>query len=277
MNLDLSSLLSTIKVWAATYTARALVAILVLVIGIFLSKKVARLVKKAMERKDIDPTLIGFAHGLVLYSLVILVAIAAASQLGINTTSFLTIVGAAGLAIGLALKDTLSNFAAAIMLLLFLPFRVGDFISAAGVAGTVQGITLFNTVLHTPDNQKIMVPNSKIVGDTITNITANPIRRVDLEVGISYEDDIDGAKATLEKILAEDPSVLKEPAPTVALAELADSSVNLVVRPWVKTEDYWPTRFRLTETIKKTLDQEGISIPYPQQDVHLFVEKESQE
>ena len=276
MNVDLSALVSTIKVWAATYTARGLVALVILVIGIFLSKKVARLVKGAMEKKDLDPTLTGFAHGLILYSLGILVAIAAASQLGINTTSFLTIVGAAGLAIGLALKDTLSNFAAAIMLLLFRPFRVGDFISAAGVTGTVQGITLFNTILHTPDNQKILVPNSKIMGDTITNITANPIRREDLVVGISYEDDIDKAKTILERILAEDPSVLKDPPPTIALAELADSSVNLVVRPWVKTEDYWPTRFRLTETIKKTLDQEGISIPYPQQDVHLFVEKKGE-
>ena len=270
MNTDVSALLSTLKVWGTTYTARGVVAVLILIAGIFLSKKVARLVKKAMERKEVDLTLIGFVHGLLLYSLIILVAIAAASQLGINTTSFLTIVGAAGLAIGLALKDTLSNFAAAVMLLLFRPFRAGDAISAAGVTGSVQAITLFNTILHTPDNQKILVPNTKIMGDTITNITANPIRRVDLVVGISYEDDIDQAKATLEKILAEDSQILQEPSPTVALTELANSSVNFAVRPWVKTQDYWSVRCRLIEKIKKVFDQEGISIPYPQQNIHLF-------
>jgi len=183
------------------------------------------------------------------------------------------VLGALGLAVGLALKDSLSNIAAGIMIILFRPFRIGDAVTIAGVTGSVQQIGLFNTVLHTPDNQKIIVPNSKILGDIITNITANETRRIDLVVGISYEDDIDKAKAILWELAAKDQRILKDPAPTIAVAELADSSVNLVFRPWVKTSDYWAVRFDLTEQIKKTFDAEGVSIPYPQQDVHLFVEK----
>ncbi|HDM77631.1 MAG TPA: mechanosensitive ion channel, partial [Deltaproteobacteria bacterium] len=210
---------------------------------------------------------------IIYYTLLIVVVIAAAGQLGINTTSFLTIVGAAGLAIGLALKDSLSNFASGVMLILFRPFRVGDVVNAAGVTGKVETISMFTTIMNTPDNQKIIVPNSAITSSTITNITANETRRVDLVIGIGYEDNIGKAKEILNRLIEEDDRILSDPAPTIAVSELADSSVNFVVRPWVKTEDYWIVYFDLTEKIKNTFDAEGINIPYPQTDVHLYPEK----
>ncbi len=270
--MEVKDLVVTTKIYLVSKLPQVIGALVILVVGLWLSKRIANFFGRVMERRGVDITLVNFLKGLLYYLFVLVVLIAAAGQLGFNTTSFLTILGAIGLAVGLALKDSLSNFAAGVMLILFRPFRVGDVVSAAGVTGGVQAINLFNTILHTPDNQKVIVPNSKIMGDVITNITANETRRIDLVVGISYEDDLEKAKAILWQILAQDPRILKEPAPTVAVAELADSSVNFVVRPWVKTSDYWAVRFDLTEKIKKTFDQEGISIPYPQQDVHLFVE-----
>ncbi len=266
-------MLITTKIYLLSKLPQVIGALVILVVGVWLSKRIANFFGRVMERRGVDITLVNFLKGLLYYLFVLVVLIAAAGQLGFNTTSFLTILGAIGLAIGLALKDSLSNFAAGVMLILFRPFRVGDAINAAGVTGSVQEINLFNTILHTPDNQKVIVPNGKIIGDIITNITANDTRRIDLVVGISYEDDLDKAKAILWQILAEDPRILKEPSPTIAVAELADSSVNLVVRPWVKTGDYWVVRFDLTEKIKKIFDEQGLNIPYPQQDVHLFVEK----
>jgi len=202
------------------------------------------------------------------------VVVAAVGRLGVNTTSFLTIIGAAGLAIGLALKDSLSNFAAGVMLVLFRPFTIGDVVSTAGITAKVEKITIFNTLFCTPDNQLVIVPNNKIISDIVTNINAKDTRRIDLVVGISYTDDMVKTKDILERLAQDDSRVLTDPAPTVAVAELADSSVNLVFRPWVKTADYWAVRFDLTEKIKNALDEAGISIPFPQQDVHLFVEKE---
>ncbi|MBU3952625.1 MAG: mechanosensitive ion channel, partial [Proteobacteria bacterium] len=201
------------------------------------------------------------------------VLIAAAGQLGINTASFIAIVGAAGLAIGLALKDSLSNFSSGVMLILFRPFRVGDYVTAGGVSGKVMRIDLFNTTLNTPDNQRVIVPNANITNGVITNVTANDTRRVDLTIGIGYGDDIALAKRVLDRIVKADDRVLETPAPTIAVSALADSSVNFVVRPWVKTDDYWNVYFDLTEKIKLTFDKEGIRIPFPQQDVHLFLEK----
>jgi small conductance mechanosensitive channel len=271
--MDLQAMLATAQAWVMTYAVKLVVALLVLFIGKWIARKITDGVVAVMDRRQMDPTLINFIEGLLYYVLLAAVVIAAAGQLGIETTSFLAILGAAGLAVGLALKDSLSNFASGVMLVLFRPFRVGDAVNAGGVTGKVQAITIFNTILHTPDNQRIIVPNSKITSDVITNITANDTRRVDLVMGIGYEDDIDKAKAILEKIVTEHPKVLKSPAPTIAVSELADSSVNFVVRPWTKTEDYWDVYFDLTESIKKAFDAEGISIPYPQQDVHLFMEK----
>jgi len=200
--------------------------------------------------------------------------VAAVGRLGVNTTSFLTIIGAAGLAVGLALKDSLSNFAAGVMLVLFRPFTIGDVVSTAGITAKVEKITIFNTLFCTPDNQLVIVPNNKIISDIITNINAKDTRRIDLVVGISYTDDMIQTKNILEGLAKADTRILTDPATTIAVAELADSSVNLVFRPWVKTDDYWAVRFDLTENIKNALDEAGISIPFPQQDVHLFVEKE---
>lgn len=262
--------------WIGTYSLKLIAAILILIIGNWLSRKIVKLLSKVLEKSNVDITLIGFLSNITYYALIVMVVIAAAGQLGINTTSFLTIVGAAGLAIGLALKDSLSNFAAGVMLILFRPFRVGDIVSAGGVTGKVGRVNIFSTILNTADNQRVIVPNNNITSNVITNITANPTRRVDLVIGIGYGDNILEAKKTLEKIIANDSRILKDPAPKVAVSELADSSVNFVVRPWVNTEEYWDVYFDLTETIKTTFDQEGISIPFPQRDVHLFHQNSSE-
>jgi small conductance mechanosensitive channel len=258
--------------WISTYSLKVVAAILILIVGKWLSQKVANVIAKLLEKNKVDVTLVGFLSNIIYYVLLIMVLIAAAGQLGINTTSFLTIVGAAGLAVGLALKDSLANFAAGVMLILFRPFKVNDVVNAGGVVGKVQSINIFNTIMTTPDNQKVIVPNNNITSGVITNITANDTRRVDLVVGISYSDNIKTAKDVLAEIVGNDSRVLKDPAPTIAVSELGDSSVNLVVRPWVKTGDYWDVFFSLTETIKTTFDEKGISIPFPQTDVHLFNE-----
>ena len=190
--------------------------------------------------------------------------------MGIKTTSFLAILGAAGLAVGLALKDSLSNFASGVMLILFHPFKVGDAVTAAGISGTVVRIDIFNSVIHTWDNQKVIIPNSMITSDIITNINANPTRRIDLTIGIGYDDDVGEAKAVLEQLVQAEQRILADPAPTVALAEFGDSSINLVARPWVRTEEYWSVRFDLMEKIKRAFDERNITIPYPQRDVHLY-------
>ncbi len=263
----------TLLYWLSTYSLKLVAAILVLVIGRWLARKITNVIRKLLVKQQIDITLVNFLENIIYYTLLIVVVIAAAGQLGINTASFLTIVGAAGLAIGLALRDSLSNFASGVMLILFRPFRVGDVVNAAGVTGKVETISMFTTIMNTPDNQKIIVPNSAITSSTITNITANETRRVDMVIGIGYEDDISRAKDILARLIEEDERILSDPAPTIAVSELADSSVNFVVRPWVKTPDYWNVYFDLTEKIKKTFDAEGISIPYPQTDVHLYQEK----
>jgi small conductance mechanosensitive channel len=252
-----------------SYGLKLLAAVLVLVIGNWLAKKVAALFVVVMDRNDIDVTLTKFLRNIIYYALLAAVIIAAAGQLGINTTSFLTVIGAAGLAIGLALKDSLSNFSAGVMLILFRPFKVGDWVTVAGETGAVEEITMFSTILTTADNQKKILPNATIASATITNITANPTRRVDLVIGIGYDDDIKRAETILHEVVQKESRVLTEPAVQIAVAELADSSVNFVVRPWVKTGDYWNVKFSLTENIKLALDEAGITIPYPQQDVHM--------
>ena len=263
-----------IQQWISLYAFNIIGAILIFIVGKWLSRHIADLLAKLMGKNNVDVTLVNFLRNLAYYTLLVLVVVAAVGRLGVNTTSFLTIIGAAGLAVGLALKDSLSNFAAGVMLVLFRPFTVGDVVSTAGITAKVENITIFNTLFCTPDNQLVIVPNNKIISDIITNINAKDTRRIDLVVGISYTDDMVQTKDILERLAQEDSRVLKDPETTVAVAELADSSVNLVFRPWVKTSDYWAVRFDLTENIKNALDDAGISIPYPQQDVHLFVEKE---
>ncbi len=270
--MDVEKTYNVVVTWASDYSLKVAAAILILIVGRWLARKIAVLLSKVLEKNGIDVTLTGFLENITYYTLMVLVLIAAAGQLGINTASFLTIVGAAGLAVGLALKDSLSNFASGVMLVLFRPFKVGDRVETAGVSGTVERINIFNTVLNTADNQRIIVPNSSVTSDVITNVNANPTRRIDLVAGIGYDDDIALAKKVLTEIVQSDDRVLDKPAPKIAVSELADSSVNFVVRPWVNTGDYWDVYFNLTEQIKVRFDEEGISIPYPQQDLHLFQE-----
>jgi small conductance mechanosensitive channel len=264
----------TIVGWISLYAFNIIGALLIFIVGKWLARKIADLLAKLMEKNDVDATLVNFLRNLAYYTMVVLVVVAAVGRLGVNTTSFLTIIGAAGLAVGLALKDSLSNFAAGVMLVLFRPFTIGDVVSTAGITAKVEKITIFNTLFCTPDNQLVIVPNNKIISDIITNINAKDTRRIDLVVGISYTDDMVQTRDILQGLAKDDSRILTDPETTVAVAELADSSVNLVFRPWVKTADYWAVRFDLTEGIKNALDEAGISIPYPQQDVHLFAEKE---
>ncbi len=247
-----------------------LVALLIFYVGRLLIGFVIRALRRVMQKQDVDKTLETFICNLARAALLIVVFIAAIGALGIQTTSFIAIFGAAGLAIGLALQGSLSNFAAGVLIVLFRPFRVGDFIEGAGISGSVEQVQILTTVLKTGDNKQIIVPNSQIMDSIITNYSANDTRRIDMVIGVSYDDDLDKVRATLESILGAEKRVLADPATTIAVSELADSSVNFVVRPWVNSGDYWPVQFDLTEAIKKRFDAEGIAFPFPQQDVHLY-------
>jgi small conductance mechanosensitive channel len=258
-----------------TYGFKILAAIVILIVGRIAVGIVTGVVQRLMVRHQADVTLTRFVASLTKITLMTFVVIAAIRALGVETTSFVAVIGAAGLAIGLALQGTLANFAAGVMLIIFKPFKAGDYIEGGGASGTVDAVQIFNTVLKTPDNKMVIIPNSKVTGDNITNYSAMAQRRIDLVFGIGYDDDIRKAKATLARILGEDDRVLKDPAPTVAVLELGDSSINFVVRPWVKTSDYWAVYFDITEKVKLTFDAEGISIPFPQRDVHLYQKKAS--
>jgi len=264
--------LSMITDWLLTYIPKVVAAGVIFVVGRILAAWIARVTMRLMERHRVEETLMKFLRNIIYYALLVVVVISALNQLGVNTTSFMAVLGAAGLAVGLALKDSLSNFSSGVMLILFRPFKLGDFVEAGGVTGTVKEISIFNTELATPDNQKVIVPNSSIMGNVITNVTAHDTRRVDIVMGIGYGDDIGKARDIMADVLRAESRVLADPEPQIAVAELADSSVNFVVRPWTKTEDYWAVKFALLEEIKRRFDEAGISIPYPQQDVHLFKE-----
>ena len=246
-----------------------IVAIIIFVVGRWVAKWLARLTEKAMQRADADVTLVTFVRSIVYIALLTFVVMAAIAKLGIQTTSFIAVLGAAGFAIGLAQQGSLGNFAAGVMLIIFRPFKAGDFVEAAGISGVVEEIKIFTTTLKTGDNKTIIVPNASITSSTIVNYSAKDTRRVDLTVGVGYGDDIDKVREVLSGIISADDRIMSEPAPMIAVAELADSSVNFAVRSWVKSSDYWPVFFHLNETIKKRFDEEGISIPFPQQDVHL--------
>jgi small conductance mechanosensitive channel len=258
---------------ASNYGFKVLAAIVILIVGRIAVGIITGAIHRLMVRHEADLTLTKFVSSLVKISLMTFVAIAAIRALGVETTSFVAVIGAAGLAIGFAMQSTLANFAAGVMIIIFKPFKAGDFIEGGGSSGTVDAVQIFNTILKTPDNRKVIIPNSKMTGDNITNYSAMEQRRIDMVFGIGYDDDIKKAKATLERIISEDERILKDPASTVAVSELADSSINFVVRPWVKTADYWAVYFDITEKVKLTFDAEGISIPFPQRDVHLFQEK----
>lgn len=245
------------------------IAALIYVVGSWVARKLVKVILRVMELRGTDAALNGFTRAVLgtVFRFVLLILML--EQVGINTTSLLALLGAAGLAVGLALKDSLSNFASGVMLILLKPFKVGDFIEAAGIAGVVDKVSVFNTVLVTGDNKEIIVPNAQIYQGTITNYSARALRRIDLIVGISYDDNIKKAKDLILQVIVGDERYLTEPEPVVAVAELADSSVNLVVRAWVKTPEYWPLRWHLLEQIKATLDDNGVTIPFPQRDVHI--------
>ena len=256
--------------YAKAYGPKVLAALAILVIGWIVAKLIRGALKKVLRRASVEETLITFLGNLTYMLMIAFVVIAALSQLGVDTTSFAAIIAAAGLAIGLALQGSLGNFASGVMIIGLKPFKVGDYVEAGGVAGVVEGITVFATNMRTPDNKSIIVPNGAITGGNIVNFSAKDTRRVDLVAGVSYTDDLQKVKQVLQELVAADARVLKDPEPTIAVSELADSSVNFVVRPWVNKDDYWNVYFGLTEAIKRRFDQEGISIPFPQQDVHLF-------
>ncbi|MCT7910871.1 mechanosensitive ion channel [Arcobacter lacus] len=255
----------------ASHVFSFIVALLIFFIGKWIVNKIVTILGKVLRRiNGIDETLVKFLENIVYYALLTVVIIAALNKLGIATTSFLAILGAAGLAIGLALKDSLGNFASGVMIVIFKPFKVGDNVIASGVTGIVTEVTIFNTVFLTADNQKIIVPNSSITGGSITNVNANDTRRVDIIVGISYEDNIKHAKEVLANIINENSKVLKDKAVGINVTELADSSVNLTINVWVKSSDFASTKAELLESIKTTFDEVGISIPYPKQEVYQY-------
>jgi len=251
-----------------------LLALVILIIGRQLVKLVLRLITVALEKSNVEDTVRIFVTNLLNTLLMILVFIAAINQLGIETTSIIAVLGAAGLAIGLALQGSLSNFAAGILIVIYRPYKVGDYIEAGNHAGTVKDIQIFSTVLKTPDNKIVVVPNGSIMNGSIVNYSDQDTRRVDLIISCSYEDDIDKVRSVLEGILKKEKRILKDPKPQIAVAELADSSVNFIFRPWVKRTDYLPVYYSLLEEVKKRFDKEGISIPYPQSDVHIHNHKE---
>jgi len=258
------------------YGVNIITALVIFIVGRWVAKALRNVARKVMTKKNVDPIIIGFTCNIAYIALLAFIIIAALGQLGIQTTSFIAIIGAAGLAIGLALQGSLSNFAAGFLMVLFRPFNVGDFVEAAGVAGTVEEIQIFTTTLATPDNKTVIIPNAKLTGDNIINWTVKGTRRVDMVFGIGYDDDIDKARQIMEDVLAKDDRILKDKTTQIAVVELADSSVNFVVRPWAKVSDYWGVYMDAMENIKKAFDEQGISIPYPQQDVHMHQVSEPQ-
>jgi small conductance mechanosensitive channel len=245
-------------------------AVLILFVGREIGKWVTSWVRSAIKNSSIDDALVSFAGHLVYAALMAIVIISALNQVGIHPGSFIAIIGAAGLAVGLALQGSLANFAAGIMIIVFKPFKSGDFVDAGGTMGIVENIEIFSTKLRTGDNKLVIVPNNKITSNNIINYSAKETRRIDMVIGVSYQDDLARVKDVLQAILREDQRILEDPAPTIGVVTLGESSIDFVVRPWVKSADYWPTLYDLNQKIKETFDREGISIPFPQRDIHLF-------
>lgn len=268
--MNLTELVPKLQELVAFYGIKILAAVVIFIVGRWVAKGLTKLIVRALVKSKVDETLVSFLGHMTYIALIAFIIIAALNQLGIQTTSFIAVLGAAGLAIGLALQGSLANFAAGVLMIIFRPFKVGDYIEGAGVAGIVEEIQMFTTQLKTLDNKKIIVPNAKMTGDNIVNYSANEIRRLDMVFGVSYDDDLDKVKNVLADIVAKEGRILKEPAPTIGVLEFADSRVNFAFRPWVKTAEYWDVYFALTETIKKRFDQENITIPVPQRDVRLF-------
>lgn len=258
-----------VVVWLQENTLSLILALVIFVVGRWVAGGLAAVFRKILTRAKVDDILVDFLTGIVRAALVLFVIVAALGQLGIDTTSLVALIGAAGIAVGLALKDSLQNFASGVMLILFRPFKAGDFVDAGGVVGIVEKISVFSTTLRTPDNKEVIVPNGGIYGGTITNFSARSTRRVDMVFGIGYDSDLLKAKQVLQELVDADERLLKDPAPVIAVGELADSSVNILVRPWVNSADYWDVYWSMMEKVKLRFDVEGISIPFPQMDVHV--------
>ncbi|MBU0520196.1 mechanosensitive ion channel [bacterium] len=255
---------------AIVYAPKLLLAIITLVVGLWIIKVIGKGVRKGMQKGEVDVTLRRFMVSLITIGLKIMLFITVISMVGVQMTSFIAILGAAGLAVGFALQGSLGNFAGGVLILGFRPYKVGDFIDAQGYAGSVHSIQIFNTILKTPDNKTIIIPNGPLSNGSITNYSTEPQRRVDFTFGIGYSDDIDKARKVIDGLIANDERILKDPAPQVVISELADSSVNFVVRVWAEAANYWGIYFDMHENVKKTFDKEGITIPFPQRDVHLY-------
>ncbi|MCK5051409.1 MAG: mechanosensitive ion channel [Candidatus Cloacimonetes bacterium] len=258
--------------WGSAFGLKLIAAVAILIVGRIVAKSVRKLIVKVMDKRKVDKTISSFISSLVFSGLYIFVILAALSQVGIQTTSFMAIIGAAGLAIGLALQGSLSNFAAGFLIILFRPFKLGDYVEAGGVSGSVSKISIFTTEINTVDNKKIIVPNAQIMNGTITNYTAEKTRRVDLTFGVGYETKASKVENILSKIINKHELILKDPEPFVRLGNLGDSSIDFTVRVWTKTEDYWTVYFDLIESAKEEFDKENINIPYPQMDVHMIKE-----
>jgi len=267
--MDISKYTDIVTTYISEYSLKIVAAILIFVIGKWVVKKLTAASKKLMQKAQVDQTLVEFAESLIYFVLLLVVVLASLNTLGVNTTSFIAVFGAAGLAIGLALQGSLANIGAAVLIIIFRPFKVGDFVEAGGATGTVEDVNLFSTIIAPLDNRTIIVPNSSIVAGNITNYSKKSQRRVDHIFGIGYGDDLKLAKETLIEIMNADDRILSEPAPFVAVSELGESSVNFVFRAWVETEDYWDVYFDMLEKVKLTFDEKGISIPYPQMDIHM--------
>jgi len=265
-----TAVVDQLVIFVTTYGLKTIGAIVILIVGRVVAGIGRKIVSKVLERAGTDSSVLSFVGSLTYILILTFAVLAALAKFGIQTASFVAVLGAAGFAVGFALQGSLANFAAGVLILVLRPYRVGDFIEAAGVAGNVKDIQLFTTVLATPDNIKIMVPNGKIFGDVIKNVSGFDTRRVDLVMGIGYDSDIQRAYDVMARIINEDPRILSDPAPQIAVSELADSSVNFVVRPWVNAADYWAVRFDLTRKIKEAFDESGIEIPFPQQVVHMM-------
>jgi len=267
--MDLSHLSARVYELLAVYGIKVIGAVVIFIVGRWVAKGLTSLIRRLMTRRRTDETLTSFVSHLSYVAMLAFVVIAALNQLGIQTASFIAVLGAAGLAIGLALQGSLANFAAGVLMILFKPFKVNDYIEGAGIAGVVEEIQIFTTQLRTPDNKAIIVPNAKMTGDNIVNYSVKGTRRVDLVFGIAYDDDIDKARGIILDIAAEDGRVLKDPEAVVVVSELADSSVNLTLRAWTSGGDYWGAYFHIVEAVKKAFDAQGITIPFPQRDVHI--------
>ncbi len=268
--METEELFEHVREAGAYFGLNLLAAIAILVIGWWIAKLIQKGVLKGLERANLEPILVRFFSSLVYALLMVFVIIGAISRLGVQTASLIALVGAAGLAVGLAMQGSLANLAAGVLLIIFRPYRIGDFIEGGGTSGTVEEVQIFTTVLKTPDSRRVIVPNSQMMGGTITNFSSHPQRRVDLTVGVSYDADSDHVRRVVQDVLAADERVLAQPEPVVAMLAHGDSSVEWIVRPWVQTADYWKFYWDTMEAIKRAFDREGISIPYPQRDVHIY-------